>query len=219
MNALNEGDRFAVSPAEYTCLFAKVISEGPEGLRLVAFSDGTQSVDFTEQHENWLRLGPDEDILYLAGPMRGIQYYNSDTFSVAASLLLEAGFEHVINPIEMDYEFGFDYEDLPKFHDWNEVPLGFSIEQAAARCLSGVMVSDRIVMLPGWRDSRGAMAEYHLAKWIGKQVAEAEFYENDEGLLKIRLRAEGVVQKSKTLSETLQSYSRKFLNNFFNSER
>jgi len=219
MSTLNEGDRFAVSPDVYTCLYAKVISEGPAGVKLVSFSDGTQSCDFNEQHENWLRLNPDEDILYLAGPMRGIVYYNSYTFNLASRLLLDAGFEHVINPIEMDYEFGYDYEDLPEFHDWNEVPLGFSIEQAAGRCLSSVVVADKVVLLPGWRESKGAMAEYSLAKWIGKQTVEANFYENEQGQLGISFSGEGRRQrKIDTLRGRVCDYSRRFFDNLFRTE-
>lgn len=220
MSVLNEGDRFVVSPDVYTCLYAKVVSEGMDGAKLILFSDGTQSCDFTEQHENWLRLEPEEDILYLAGPMRGYEQYNSSTFNAAATLLLHAGYEHVINPIELDYEFGYDYEDLPEFHDWNEVPLGFSLEMAASRCMTGVTVADRVILLPGWRDSKGATAEYAMAQWLGKPTLEASFYENESGHLNIFLTdTEQKKAKDGTLRGELYNYGKKFLTTIFKGEQ
>lgn len=43
-----------------------------------------------------------------------------------------------------------------------------------ACCLPMVMLSDELVMLPGWRDSLGATAEFHLAMKCGKVIRQAE---------------------------------------------
>ena len=37
-----------------------------------------------------------------------------------------------------------------------------------------VMLADELVMLPGWRDSQGTTAEFHLAMKCGKVIRQAE---------------------------------------------
>jgi hypothetical protein len=219
MSLLSSGDRFMISPETYSCMFGKVVcDEG--GVALMHFSDGTQSTDFEEPHECWLRILPEETIAYLAGPMRGIEYYNAASFNSAYRLLLDYGYDYVINPVSMDYDFGFDYYDLPKFHDWNSVPIGFSLEMASIRCLQGVSISDEIILLPGWRDSKGSMAEYSLAAWLGKRILEASFYENSKGELEIQLNAIKDYQEKpqNSLSHVLKSYSGRFFRNVFGGQ-
>jgi hypothetical protein len=42
------------------------------------------------------------------------------------------------------------------------------------RCLEAVLRCDEIVLLPGWENSNGAVAELTLAMWLGKRVRRLE---------------------------------------------
>jgi len=107
--------------------------------------------------------------VYIAGPMRGIQYYNFPAFDKAASLLEAQGHE-VMNPAAMDRKAGFDAMVLADDYHWDSVPSGFSLQNCISRDIEAVMWCDAVCMLPGWEKSTGALAEYHLAKWYGKQI-------------------------------------------------
>lgn len=216
MSSLIQGERFMIAPTSYNCMYGKVVwQDGSEAM--MQFSDGSSSTDFSESHEDWLRIEEGETIVYLAGPMRGLEYYNAPAFNFAAKCLLNAGYDYIINPVSQDYDAGFDYFDLPKFQDWSEVPLGFSIELAASRCLQSVSISDEIVLLPGWRESRGALAEYHTAVWLSKKIFEMSFIENSEGVLTYELSEMADSSSSKPARPTLYSaiarYSRAFFGN------
>jgi len=97
-----------------------------------------------------------EDIIqydtYLSGPMSGYEDYNFPAFNKAAKELREQG-EAVFNPAE-----SFDGE---KGHDW-ETYLRYDTMAVAQ--------SKKILMLPGWRESRGACFEYLIAKTLGLEI-------------------------------------------------
>lgn len=95
--------------------------------------------------------------LYIAGPMRGYPKYNFPAFFHAAQVLRAEG-HAVFNPAERDVtEDGFDPEkDEPK-----------SFRYYMQRDLPAVMDSDALVMLPGWRKSKGGRLESHVATECG----------------------------------------------------
>jgi len=109
--------------------------------------------------------------IYLAGPMRHIPYYNFPAFDRVAEKLREEGHE-VVSPADMDRETGFDAMNLPEDSDWGAIPDHFSLEKCIDRDLEKVKWCDAIYILPGWKNSTGALAEYHVAKWWGKRVVE-----------------------------------------------
>lgn len=113
-----------------------------------------------------------ERTIYIAGPMRHIEYYNMDAFNRAADMFRKQKW-NVINPVEVDKESGCDISKLPPDTDWNSFPPGFSLTNTVAACCLGVIDSDAIYMLDGWGNSKGAMAEHMLAKWLGLEI----FYE------------------------------------------
>jgi len=90
--------------------------------------------------------------VYIAGPMTGIEGHNYPAFFDAAKDIEARGWE-AINPAE---NFG-GRTDLPRGSymraDFEEL----------CRC-------DAIYMLPGWRKSRGARAEYLVARECGLEV-------------------------------------------------
>jgi len=111
---------------------------------------------------------------YLAGPMSGIPEFNFPAFNAAAARLREAG-HTVFNPAERDIERhgGVDIskgnatgsqEHAAKEH-------GFSLREALADDTAWICKeATAIAMLPGWENSKGARAEWHLALALGHEV-------------------------------------------------
>lgn len=54
------------------------------------------------------------------------------------------------------------------------LPEGLTQAEYIACSLPMVMLADELVMLPGWRDSQGATAEFHLAMKCGKVIRQAK---------------------------------------------
>lgn len=88
-------------------------------------------------------------IVYIAGPMSGIDNYNRPAFFAAARQLAEAG--HVpINPATLP----------TTLDDKTYMPI----------CTSMIDGADAIYLLDGWERSGGAMAEFAYARRHGKQI-------------------------------------------------
>lgn len=100
---------------------------------------------------------------YLAGPMRGIESFNFPAFKDAAAVLRAAGWA-VLSPAEADEALGFDASK-------NSLD-GFDMKAALLRDVRMVAEADAIVLLPGWRRSRGATLEDALARYLGKDRYE-----------------------------------------------
>jgi len=94
--------------------------------------------------------------LYLAGPIRGIRNFK-ERFEFAAERLRQEGY-YVFNPVEQD-DF-FDLVGMP-----NDVALYLEHDLAWvcrwAQC---------VALLPGWKNSDGAQAEYYAARACGKRT-------------------------------------------------
>jgi len=110
--------------------------------------------------------------IYVAGPMRGIPYFNFPAFDKAQDLLESDGWE-VFNPANLDRQDGFDPLRLPSDYDWNGVE-GFDLAKCVKRDLEALQESDAIYLLPGWEASVGARSEFSVAKWLGKAILYAE---------------------------------------------
>ncbi len=121
-------------------------------------------------------------VLYLAGPMRGIAFYNFPMFDRVAAALRDVGYE-VINPADEDRkEDNFDPTLEPKFANpaYCVVQPGMDFGKIIRRCFEAVMRCDEIVLLPGWENSVGAIAELFIAVWSGKRIQIVYFEENDQ---------------------------------------
>ena len=121
-------------------------------------------------------------VLYLAGPMRGIAFYNFPMFDQVAHSLRVAKYE-VINPADEDRkEDNFDPTLQPKFADPANcvVQPGTDFGKIIRRCFEAVMRCDEIVLLPGWENSSGAIAELFIAVWSGKRIRVVNIFGNDE---------------------------------------
>lgn len=87
--------------------------------------------------------------LYLAGPMSGYSQHNFPLFNRIAAQLREQGFE-VFNPAE---NFDGDVRKPRAFYMKMDIPA--------------LIESQAVVVLPGWRESRGANLEVWLALDMG----------------------------------------------------
>jgi len=109
--------------------------------------------------------------IYIAGPMRGIKYFNFPAFDAMrdrikkeATTLVDAFIP--INPADMDREHGFDFTKL-KFDSgskevWDEHLLmicGFDLKATMKRDLEAIGQCDAIILLRGWGSSEGAIQE------------------------------------------------------------
>lgn len=90
--------------------------------------------------------------------MRGWPENNFPAFSEAVRELESRGFR-MTSPHQMDLDLGFNPSDIPSEE---------FIKECILRDLEAISQSEAIVFLPGWQESEGAMAEYHVAKWMGK---------------------------------------------------
>jgi hypothetical protein len=102
---------------------------------------------------------------YIAGPMRGIKWFNFPEFDQAVKVLKKQGY-FPISPAEIDRNNGFHPEELPEDHDWNVVPeTGPTLAQVVDRDIKAVLECDAIYLLKGWEKSTGARAEYAVARF------------------------------------------------------
>lgn len=97
-------------------------------------------------------------ILYLAGPMTGKPDFNSAEFAKYAEKYRGEGFT-VISPPEMD---GGDW--TKPYETYIRRDVGVFINEKV----------DRVYLLPGWQESRGARLEKHLAEVLGIAIYDAE---------------------------------------------
>lgn len=105
--------------------------------------------------------------LYLAGPMRGYKDSNFPAFLRTAQDLRDFGYQ-VFSPAEHDIENGFDYTDPEAEKDFNlRAALGDDLDYIT-------QTADGVALLPGWENSRGALAEVATALALDLRVALAE---------------------------------------------
>jgi hypothetical protein len=113
-------------------------------------------------------------LIYIAGPMSTYPLYNFPAFDECRDALRTQGYE-VISPADLDRSVGFDPAS-------SIATKGF-LDEAMQRDIEAIMRVDCMVMLPGWRGSTGARAEYALARWRHIPVFQwPEMVELHEGL-------------------------------------
>lgn len=115
--------------------------------------------------------------IYLAGPMRGKPEFNFPAFYKAAKVLEYSG--HIVfNPAKRDNELhGTDISKGNMNGDEELAKRDHGFDRRAALCHSLTWIcqhAEGIAMLPGWEDSRGAVAELATAEAIGLEVIYLE---------------------------------------------
>lgn len=107
--------------------------------------------------------------VYIAGPMRGIPFFNFPEFDAARDLLISQG-HTVVSPADIDREFGFDALSMPESTNWNLLPPQLILKDVVARDLEALSGCSAVYLLPFWRRSTGARAEVAVAKWLGMRT-------------------------------------------------
>jgi hypothetical protein len=128
--------------------------------------------------------------------MRGIPYFNFPAFDKATAELRAAGYE-VWSPAEHDREvYGPHFEQA--------YPTGVEDSNFDLRAALGADTAkicewaDGIALLPGWRDSKGALAEMHLARALDVPIKEVEKWVADAPI------PYELTDKGRGVSETLR---------------
>lgn len=96
-------------------------------------------------------------IIYLSGGITNNPNYKSD-FASAEKFLTDMGCI-VINPANLE-----------------EIAEGLSYEQYLHICYRLIDIANAIFMVSGWKKSKGATAELHYAKSLGKKVMYQDYY-------------------------------------------
>lgn len=90
--------------------------------------------------------------VYISGPMTGHPDLNRTAFAMKEHELVLAGYTPV-NPHDIDRKFPPSY--IPTY------------EENMIECIKLLLTCDRIVMLGGWMESKGACLEKHIANVVG----------------------------------------------------
>jgi len=111
-----------------------------------------------------------EPTIYVAGPMRGIEAFNFPAFDTKTNMLKSQNWK-VVNPAEMDRNDG---EPSNNPHEFNPA-INYEDHEFMREALKRDLVSicencTAIYMMDGWESSRGAKAEWHLAKALGLDI-------------------------------------------------
>lgn len=109
--------------------------------------------------------------IYLAGPMRGKPFFNFPEFDRGAAALRKAGHE-VFNPAERDRTVDPNVgENNPTGDMTLALNSGFSLREALAADMKFICEeAEAIALLPGWENSKGAIAEYNTAKALDLKI-------------------------------------------------
>jgi len=111
-----------------------------------------------------------EPTIYIAGPMRGYDDGNFPAFDRQAKVLEKQGWR-IINPAEMDRQDGSPpngHKGFDPVNDYNDQQ--FMREALERDCIAICRECTAIYMMSDWETSRGAKAEWHLAKALGLEI-------------------------------------------------
>jgi len=124
--------------------------------------------------------------LYVAGPMRGIPFFNFPMFDSVTKVLRFLDHE-VFSPAERDNRIhGTDISAGNMTGDENQamVEHGFSLRLALSADLKFICEeADGIVMLPGWKESKGATAEHAAAEALGLKMIYLHHEKTGKGFI------------------------------------
>lgn len=87
-----------------------------------------------------------DDVVYISGPMSGIPDMNRKVFRAVKRMIAEASGATVLSPADLKQ--------------------GFPWEHQMRLCIRYISDATKIVMLPGWQDSRGALIEHLVASQL-----------------------------------------------------
>lgn len=126
--------------------------------------------------------------IYLAGPMRGYPKYNKPVFDSVSKYLRRVGAK-VFNPAEADEKIrGFVPDKNMELPYRSKTLRTIFAQDTKALCLW----ANNILLLPKWKFSNGAVAEYYLARALGLRILEwhTENYSDFSSVKIIELEAQ-----------------------------
>ena len=91
--------------------------------------------------------------IYVAGPMTGLPDFNYPAFNEAERALTERGHD-VVNPARA----------------WDGDTATAKWSDYMRRGITDICTAEAVALLPGWRESRGATLEHHVATTLGLVV-------------------------------------------------
>lgn len=113
--------------------------------------------------------------IYVAGPMRGIPFFNFPAFNAATAKLREEG-HHVFNPVEKDNDrHGTDISlgNETGCETLAAEQYGFNLREALYEDLKFICLeAEAIALLPGWENSKGAQAERATAIALSLEIIQ-----------------------------------------------
>lgn len=95
-----------------------------------------------------------QPLAYLAGPITGCERNNIDAFREAQKTVEERGYKAIV---PHDLFKGLDTTSY-KHHDYMK------------RCFQALLLADVLVLMPNWRQSKGAVLEKDLAEKMGIEI-------------------------------------------------
>lgn len=139
----------------------------PEGITIKSFKNVNEEPGIIEARKR----------VYIAGPMRGLEFWNFPAFDEARDMFLGEDWD-VISPADIDREgWGGDPVTDPglfarvtkEVNNWTRADL----IKVVKRDIEAICASDAIALLPGWEKSTGAVAEFFIARWLGIAILDA----------------------------------------------
>ena len=134
--------------------------------------------------------------IYIAGPMSGYEDWNFPLFFETERKLEELGYE-VINPAHND---GPTLETALQSAGTADNP-GHTWAYYMRRDLPHVLEVDALCVLPGWKNSKGASLEVHVAKSVGIPI-----YILRDGKLVPRVTCIGMAGYARSGKDTVAAY-------------
>ena len=116
---------------------------------------------------------------YLAGPMRGLPFFNFPAFDKAAAELRSEDWI-VHSPAEKDRDT-LDVEKCPRGSEEELKAQGFSLASALTWDFAHILDSSALIALPGWERSTGCLWELTVAHATDKSLWEYCGYRNGPG--------------------------------------
>lgn len=115
--------------------------------------------------------------VYIAGRMTGLPLYNWPAFAYAAAQWRDAGYD-VETPFDANSRVWMRHHGRPFDPARDRCDYGDPLlREMFAEDVATLLRSDRIALLPGWRQSRGAPVELALAQLVGITAYDAATFQ------------------------------------------
>lgn len=110
--------------------------------------------------------------IFLAGPMSGQPFCGHPAFDRVASLFADC---EILSPADHDREMMPNIASVSGFAEGDVSALqaaGFDLVAAQRWCFEQIQRADSMLLLPGWRGSKGARLACEVALACGVRVVE-----------------------------------------------